>query len=73
VLLFAEAARSANLTFTDTAKDRAALRLALERVRVDTPLGAFSFTGAHDVHQPIWINAMDGKGSFTNVTSVAAG
>jgi branched-chain amino acid transport system substrate-binding protein len=73
VLLFAEAARNANLGFTDVATDRAALRSALERVSLATPLGQFSFTGAHDAQQPIWINAMDGKGGFTNVTSIPAG
>jgi branched-chain amino acid transport system substrate-binding protein len=73
VLLFAEAARNANLSFTDVAKDRAALRSALERVSLATPLGQFSFTGAHDAQQPIWINAMNGKGGFTNVTSIPAG
>jgi hypothetical protein len=69
----AEAARSAGLGLTDVAKDRAALRSALEAVSLATPLGKFSFTGAHDVQQPIWINAMDGKGGFVNVTSIPAG
>jgi branched-chain amino acid transport system substrate-binding protein len=73
VLLFAEAARNANLSFTDVAKDRAALRSALERVSLATPLGQFGFTGAHDAQQPIWINAIDGKGGFVNVTSIPAG
>jgi branched-chain amino acid transport system substrate-binding protein len=70
VLILAEAARNAKLGFTDVAADRAALRSAMERVRLATPLGTFSFTSAHDVQQPIWINAMDGKGGFVNVTSI---
>lgn len=72
VLLLAEAARSANLGFNDVAGDRAALRSAMERVRLATPLGKFSFTSGHDVQQPIWINAMDGKGGFVNLISIPA-
>jgi branched-chain amino acid transport system substrate-binding protein len=71
ILIFAEAARNANLGFTDLGNDRTALRSALERVSLATPLGKFSFTGAHDVQQPTWINAMDGKGAFLNLTSIA--
>lgn len=69
VLIYAEAAKLANLTFTDIAKDRDSLRSALEKVSIDTPLGRFSFTSQHDVHQKVWINAMDGKGGFINLTS----
>ena len=71
VLLLAQAARQADLTFSDTAADRAKLRAALEQVRIATPLGGFSFTAAHDASQPVWINAMDGRGGFVNLTSVA--
>jgi branched-chain amino acid transport system substrate-binding protein len=73
VLVLAEAARHANLTFSDVAKDRAALRSALEGVSLPTPLGQFGFTGAHDARQPVWINAMDGKGGFVNLASIPSG
>jgi branched-chain amino acid transport system substrate-binding protein len=69
VLIYAEAAKNANLTFTDIAKDRDSLRAALEKVNIASPLGQFSFTSQHDVHQKVWINAFDGKGGFVNVTS----
>ncbi|GAC1372290.1 MAG: ABC transporter substrate-binding protein [Actinomycetota bacterium] len=71
VLLFAEAAKNSHLTFSDVAKDRDALRAALEKVSIDTPLGPFSFTAEHDVHQPIYVVAMDGSGGFTLVDTVA--
>jgi branched-chain amino acid transport system substrate-binding protein len=70
VLIYAEAAKNANLTFTDIAKDRDSLRAALEKVNIASPLGQFSFTSQHDVRQKVWINAFDGKGGFVNVTSV---
>jgi branched-chain amino acid transport system substrate-binding protein len=73
ILLLAEAARNANLGFSDIVKDRAVLRSALERVQLATPLGKFSFSRAHDAQQPIWINSMDGSFAFVNVTSVLPG
>jgi branched-chain amino acid transport system substrate-binding protein len=70
VYLFAAALRAAPLTFTDVAKDRDAVKAALEGVSIDTPLGPFSFTASHDVHQPIYVVAMDGAGGFTLVQTV---
>jgi branched-chain amino acid transport system substrate-binding protein len=70
VYLYAEAFKNAHLTFTDVAKDRDAIKVALESVALDTPLGHFSFTANHDVHQPIYVVAMDGKGGFTLVETV---
>ena len=70
VELFAAAAKKANLKFTSAASDRSALKAALEGVSLDTPLGPFSFTSDHDVHQPIYVVAMDGKGGFTLVSTV---
>jgi len=64
VQLLAEAADDADLTFDDLAKDRDAIRTALEGVQEETPLGDFKFTSDHDVSQPIWIVQMDGKGGF---------
>jgi branched-chain amino acid transport system substrate-binding protein len=69
VLIYAEAARNANLTFTDLTKDRDSLRAALEKVNIASPLGQFSFTSQHDVRQKVWINAFDGKGGFVNLSS----
>ena len=70
VLIFAQAARMANLGFSDTSKDRQALRSALERVSLATPMGSFSFTAAHDARITVWINAMDGAGGFINLSSI---
>jgi len=71
VLILADAAKRANLTFTNVAKDRDSIRDALEKVNnIDTPLGPFSFTKDHDVKQTVWVIAMDGTGAFTLVTSI---
>jgi branched-chain amino acid transport system substrate-binding protein len=70
VLILADAAKRAGLTFTDLAGDRSKIRAAMETTNIQTPLGPFSFTADHDVHQPIWIIAMDGAGGFNLVTEV---
>ena len=70
VYLFAEAARHASLSYTNVAKDRDALKAALATVSLNTPLGPFSFTASHDVHQPIYVVAMDGAGGFKLVDTV---
>jgi ABC-type branched-subunit amino acid transport system substrate-binding protein len=66
----ADAAKRANLSFSDVAADRQHLRDALEHTNIQTPLGPFQFTPTHDVHQTIWVIAMDGQGGFTLVSSV---
>jgi branched-chain amino acid transport system substrate-binding protein len=70
ILILADAAKRANLTFSDTAGDRTKLRDAMESVNIDTPLGRFQFTSTHDVKQTIWVIQMDGNGGFTLVKSV---
>src|ERR1700704_405376 len=70
ILILADAAKRANLTFSDTAGDRTKLRDAMESVNIDTPLGRFQFTSTHDVKQTIWIIQMDGNGGFTLVSQV---
>jgi branched-chain amino acid transport system substrate-binding protein len=70
IQILADAAKHANLTFTDVAGDRTKLRDAMEKVNIQTPLGPFQFTSTHDVHQTVWVIAMDGNGGFTLVTSV---
>jgi branched-chain amino acid transport system substrate-binding protein len=70
VLILADAAKRANLSFTNIAQDRTKLRDAMQATNIDTPLGPFQFTADHDVHQTIWVIAMDGVGGFTLVTSV---
>ena len=70
ILILADAAKRANLTFSDTAGDRTKLRDAMESVNIDTPLGRFQFTSNHDVKQTIWVIQMDGTGGFTLVKSV---
>jgi branched-chain amino acid transport system substrate-binding protein len=70
ILILADAAKRANLTFSDTAGDRTKLRDAMETVNIDTPLGRFQFTSTHDVKQTIWVIQMDGHGGFTLVKSV---
>jgi branched-chain amino acid transport system substrate-binding protein len=70
ISVLADAAKRANLTFSDVAGDRTKLRDAMESVNIDTPLGRFQFTSDHDVKQTIWIIQMDGSGGFTLVKSV---
>ena len=59
-----------SLSFSNLAQDRNNLRDALEATNIQTPLGPFEFTKLHDVHQTIWVIAMNGQGGFTLVTSV---
>ncbi|MBU3691804.1 MAG: hypothetical protein FGM38_07185 [Solirubrobacterales bacterium] len=70
VLILAAAAEDADLGFTDLAADRKALRDAMEKVDIQTPLGPFSFNEDQDVSQPIWIVEMNGKGGFGLVREV---
>ena len=70
ILILADAAKRANLTFSDAAGDRTKLRDAMETVHIDTPLGPFQFTSKHDVKQTIWVIQMDGTGGFLLVKSV---
>jgi branched-chain amino acid transport system substrate-binding protein len=72
VQLLARAARSAPLQFSSTADDRLALNNALAGVRMNTPLGPFHFTADHDVDQPIWLVAMNGKGGYGLVRQLPA-
>ena len=72
VQLLAQAARSAPLKFSSTADDRLALNNALAGVRMNTPLGPFQFTADHDVDQPIWLVAMNGKGGYGLVRQLPA-
>ena len=70
--LLARAARSAPLEFLSTVDDRLALNHALAGVRMNTPLGPFHFTADHDVDQPIWLVAMNGKGGYRLVRQLPA-
>ena len=70
--ILADAAKRANLTFTDVAGDRDKLRAAMETVNLQTPLGPFQFTANHDVKQTVWIIAMDGAGGFKLVHEIRA-
>src|SRR6266852_4471973 len=64
IKILADAAKRANLTFTDVAGDRDKLRAAMETVNIQTPLGPFQFTSTHDVKQTVWVIEMDGSGGF---------
>jgi branched-chain amino acid transport system substrate-binding protein len=68
--ILADAAKRANLTFTDLAGDRDKMRKAMETVNIQTPLGPFQFTSTHDVKQTVWIIAMDGAGGFKLVHEI---
>jgi branched-chain amino acid transport system substrate-binding protein len=70
IKIIADAAKRANLTFSDLAGDRDKLRAAMEAVNIQTPLGPFQFTADHDVKQTVWVIAMDGAGGFTLVHEV---
>jgi branched-chain amino acid transport system substrate-binding protein len=70
--IIADAAKRANLTFSDLAGDRDRLRAAMETVNIQTPLGPFQFTSTHDVKQTVWIIAMDGVHGFTLVHEIKA-
>jgi len=73
IKVLADAAKRANLTFTDLAGDRDKLRAAMETVNLpQTPLGPFQFTSDHDVKQTVWVIAMDGVGGFTLVHEIKA-
>jgi branched-chain amino acid transport system substrate-binding protein len=72
IKVIADAARRANLTFSDLPGDRDKLRAAMETVNIQTPLGPFQFTSAHDVKQTVWIIKMDGQGGFTLVHEIKA-
>jgi branched-chain amino acid transport system substrate-binding protein len=71
ILIIADAAKRANLTFSDLAGDRDKLRSAMESVNIQTPLGQFQFTSDHDVKQTVWVIQMDGAGGFTLVKSIS--
>ncbi|HEV2476018.1 MAG TPA: ABC transporter substrate-binding protein [Candidatus Dormibacteraeota bacterium] len=73
IKIIADAAKRANLTFTDIAGDRDKLRKAIETVNIQTPLGPFQFTSTHDVKQTVWVIAMDGNGGFTLVHQIQPG
>jgi len=70
ILILADAAKRANLTFSDVAGDRSRLRDAMETVNIQTPLGPFQFTSTHDVKQTVWVILMDGHGGFNLLASV---
>jgi branched-chain amino acid transport system substrate-binding protein len=73
IKVLADAAKRANLTFTDLPGDRDKLRAAIETVNLpQTPLGPFQFTSNHDVKQTVWVIAMDGAGGFTLVHEIKA-
>ncbi|TMD90332.1 MAG: hypothetical protein E6I73_08120 [Chloroflexi bacterium] len=71
IKIIADAAKRANLTFSDLPGDREKLRAAMETVNIQTPLGPFQFTSTHDVKQTVWIIKMDGNGGFTLVHQIS--
>jgi len=72
IKVIADAAKRANLTFSDLPGDRDKLRAAMETVNIQTPLGPFQFTSTHDVKQTVWVIRMDGQGGFTLVHEIKA-
>jgi branched-chain amino acid transport system substrate-binding protein len=71
ILILADAAKRANLSFSDVKADRSKLRDAMETVNIQSPLGPFQFTSTHDVKQTVWVILMDGKGGFNLLASVS--
>jgi len=67
VVLFAAAARTANLAFGSPVADRSRLEAALGRVSAESPMGTISFAVQNDISQPVYVVAADGKGGFTLV------
>src|ERR1700681_3084429 len=53
IKILADAAKRANLTFSDLPGDRDKLRSAMEKVNIQTAPGPFQFTSAHDVKQTV--------------------
>ncbi len=72
ILIMADAAKRAKLSFSNVSQDRDKLRDALETVKIDSPLGPFQFTKNHDVKQTIWIIQMDGTGGFKLVQKISS-
>lgn len=70
VLLLAAAAEKAGIGEGSGEPDSGALADALAAVKLETPLGEFSFDADHDVEQPIWIVAMDGRGGYELIERV---
>jgi branched-chain amino acid transport system substrate-binding protein len=70
IKVIADSARRANLTFSDLPGDREKMRVAMEKVNIDSPLGPFQFLSTHDVKQTTWIIQMDGSGGFTLVHEI---
>ncbi|TMC50218.1 MAG: hypothetical protein E6J14_05030 [Chloroflexi bacterium] len=70
IKVLADSASRANLSFSNVAGDRTKLRDAMEKVKIDAPMGPFQFTSTHDVHQTVWIIQMDGQGGFTLVHTI---
>jgi branched-chain amino acid transport system substrate-binding protein len=70
IKILADSASRANLTFSDLAGDRTRLRDAMEKVKIDAPMGPFQFTSTHDVKQTVWVIKMDGSGGFTLVHTI---
>lgn len=64
VQILAQAIERAHLatSTSSTAAQRAQLQKAMPQVALQTPLGPFRFTTAHDVKQIVWIRALDGRG-----------
>ena len=71
IKILADAAKRANLSFTNLAGDRDKMRKAMLTVNIQTPLGPFQFTSNHDVKQTVWIIQMDGAGGFTLVHQIS--
>ncbi len=69
MLILADAAARACLTFDDLANDRLRLRSALEATRTTTPFGDTRFTDGHDIELDTYLVTMDGRSGQTLVES----
>ncbi len=72
MLMIADAAGRARLSFTDVAADRLRLHRALETTDIGTPMGRMRFTPQHDIAMETYLVEMDGRAGHNLVRATSA-